>query len=474
MIEDSNILVPGFVLFFFIGIMTMFHYSKTNKKRISDEILFSGDNPKEFFIAKKTFKGFRFPDLYLSINLFLQQYNNFSLRYIDSAHPVNLNEVLFDSFYQTKDALINKASNKDWNIDYSKVTYHPIDNFWVLYDSNRTEFIVRLRYNEFNDICCLETACVESKYHQQIIEEINNLAKHNSVYKNKLFSFEFLDSVSDEDGYEYKKEIVRVRFSEPFHIEEPDIVIEEKIKNILQRNIIDFHNHYPKLKEIGLRGQQGILFHGPPGTGKTYTCKYLLSQLKDITKIYITGHNLHKLKSIISIARSLEPAILIIEDVDLIFTSREINLYSTSLGEFMDELDGFNKDQELIFVLTTNDIERLEQAIKNRPGRINQCILFDLPSSFLRKKYLESYFTDYKLEDCDLDFISQKVGSVSQAFLKELVKRSIQFSFEKNDFSSHNISINQDSIMQALNEMKMHGNKSVGSIVGFNLSKETI
>ena len=85
-----------------------------------------------------------------------------------------------------------------------------------------------------------------------------------------------------------------------------------------------------------------------------------------------------------------------------------------------------------------------------------------------------SSFADYTLQDCDLEFIAQKTGSVSQAFLKELVKRTIQFSFEKNNFSSLNLSVDQASILEALNEMRMHSNKSVGSIVGFNFLKKML
>ena len=49
---------------------------------------------------------------------------------------------------------------------------------------------------------------------------------------------------------------------------------------------------------------------------------------------------------------------VILEDVDLVFNTREINPYGTALGDLMDQLDGFTPDEEVIFVLTTNAIAR--------------------------------------------------------------------------------------------------------------------
>ncbi|MCI0377806.1 MAG: hypothetical protein L0215_09380 [Gemmataceae bacterium] len=58
-----------------------------------------------------------------------------------------------------------------------------------------------------------------------------------------------------------------------------------------------------------------------------------------------------------------------------------------------------------MFILTTNAIERVEQAIKDRPGRVNQCLYFGLPPSDLRKLYLERYLTPYEKNGLDLDHL---------------------------------------------------------------------
>ena len=58
----------------------------------------------------------------------------------------------------------------------------------------------------------------------------------------------------------------------------------------------------------------------------------------------------------------------------------------------MDQLDGFTEDEEVLFILTTNAIDRVEQAIKDRPGRVNQCLYFGLPAPALRKLFLRACF----------------------------------------------------------------------------------
>ena len=56
------------------------------------------------------------------------------------------------------------------------------------------------------------------------------------------------------------------------------------------------------------------------------------------------------------------------------------------LGEFIDQLDGFGDTDQVIFILTTNAIERIESAIKDRPGRVSQCVYFGPPSAALRQR----------------------------------------------------------------------------------------
>ena len=61
--------------------------------------------------------------------------------------------------------------------------------------------------------------------------------------------------------------------------------------------------------------KKGLLFY-PPGTGKTHTIHYLASQFRDHTTLLITAEQVALLAIYMQLARFLQPAMVVIEDVD--------------------------------------------------------------------------------------------------------------------------------------------------------------
>lgn len=220
--------------------------------------------------------------------------------------------------------------------------------------------------------------------------------------------------------------------------------------------------------QLGLPGKRGVLLYGPPGMGKTYTCKYLAQRLVSATTIVATGHALAHIKSVCNVAKLLQPALVLLEDVDLVFTDRQINPYSTVLGEFMDELDGFGEGDQVIFVLTTNAIERVEAAIKDRPGRISQCIYFGPPHAELRTRYLHTLLQPYASASVNMPQLVARTEGVSQAFLKELVFRAVQIATETLPAKSASVCLTDQHLDTALTEMTAGGRASK-RIIGFHV-----
>jgi ATP-dependent 26S proteasome regulatory subunit len=72
------------------------------------------------------------------------------------------------------------------------------------------------------------------------------------------------------------------------------------------------------------------------------------------------------------------------------------------LGELLDQMDGLRPYEEVGVVPTTNAIDRLEAAIKDRPGRISQCVYLGAPGDQLRGRYLERYLRAYDVSRLDL------------------------------------------------------------------------
>jgi len=77
-----------------------------------------------------------------------------------------------------------------------------------------------------------------------------------------------------------------------------------------------------------------------------------------------------------SLARLLQPAMVVIEDVDLIARDREQMgpCDESLLNGLLNEMNGLKQDADILFILTTNRPEQLESALASRPGRIDQAI----------------------------------------------------------------------------------------------------
>jgi DNA polymerase III delta prime subunit len=105
-------------------------------------------------------------------------------------------------------------------------------------------------------------------------------------------------------------------------VQREEVILPEKTLRLLERNVHDFIRNRERLRELGLAAKKGLLFYGPPGTGKTHTIRYLAGQLRDHTTLLITAEQVGLLDEYFQLARFLQPAMLVIEDVDLIARAR--------------------------------------------------------------------------------------------------------------------------------------------------------
>ena len=129
-----------------------------------------------------------------------------------------------------------------------------------------------------------------------------------------------------------------------------------------------------RLLASGQHLKRGILLYGAPGTGETHTVRYLLGELPEVTVIVISGRALGRIKEACSVARTLQPAIVVVEDVDLIAEERTARPGEHPLlFQLLNEMEGLNSAADVTFLLTTNRADLLEPALRapraGRPGR---------------------------------------------------------------------------------------------------------
>ncbi len=137
-----------------------------------------------------------------------------------------------------------------------------------------------------------------------------------------------------------------------------------------------------------------------------------------------------------TLARLLQPSIVLIEDVDLIARDRTkmgSPCEEVLLNKLLNEMDGLTEDAEIFFILTTNRPDALEEALASRPGRIDQAIEFPLPDEIGRRKLIKLYAPSIDISDDLIESTVNRTKGVSAAFLKELMRRSTQYAMQRND-----------------------------------------
>lgn len=421
---------------------------------------------KDFNVYTKSLPGYRFVDVYNAVAFLCSERPGWVQ--LESQQAESLALILTAQFFVDANRRIKMPERVARPIKERTESFFPVDIFWLRAPSlGEPGGVIRVRLQEYTHEVILEVAATEQAHAEGKIKQVLERASSHSIFKNKLIEVSFEQEVKDAYGDIERNEKVDPIFLEKPPVTDQDIILDDDTRSIIQRTVVDFHERRKELMAVGLPGRRGVLFYGPPGTGKTYTCRYLCHRLDSATTIIAAGMSLLHIKSICNIARMLQPSLVILEDVDLVYSAREINAYTTALGELMDELDGFNPEDHIIFILTTNAIARVEAAIRERPGRISQCVYFGAPNAELRRLYLEAMLRPYDCLRLRMDELIASTEGVTQAFLKELVYRAVQISTESQSSNFAHLALWNEHFEEALDEMKRSAGRSGEAIIGF-------
>ena len=423
-----------------------------------------GDHRK-YRVFTRSFELFRFADLFRALVAITEPLD---VDRIDSWYQADLTNLLSHH----RNVPIAAPEKQQVAVDYGSDAYFPTDSFWFVRGQAGDDFasplLIRLR-RTYTDVQ-LEVASGAEDVAQALIRKLVEWSITNSIYRGKVLRVPDRPDTPDDFGDLPVAAAVMVEFARLKQVSADRIIMSDSHRQVVRRNVLDFFQHRQLLRDAGIPSKRAMLFHGPPGTGKTYTSQYIASELQGITTFLATGQALSKVESVCQLARLLQPSLVILEDVDLVFTAREINLYSTALGDFMDQLDGFKADDEVIFLLTTNAIDRLERALKDRPGRINQCVYFGPPTDQLRRDYLELHLQSFDSEDVDLREVVRITRGSSQAFLKELVQRAALINLERDGFAHAEPQLSTADFREAHAELTGDVGREAEAIVGFRVA----
>jgi ATP-dependent 26S proteasome regulatory subunit len=273
--------------------------------------------------------------------------------------------------------------------------------------------------------------------------EIRAAALEHNVFRGQVLSF-------DREVFGHGQTLLQ------FH-RRPTLTVDQLIlsPNVLaevQRQVVEVARHKDRLLAAGQHLKRGLLLYGPPGTGKTHTVRYLTSRLVDTTVIQLTGNALHLIAEACSVARVLQPAMVVIEDVDLIAEDRGMHPgHHPLLFQLLNEMDGLAEDADVVFVLTTNRADLLEPALAARPGRVDQAVALDLPDPDARRALFELYRGQLPVDTSGLDDVIARSEGVTASFLKELLRRAALLAATRD--GGGELAVSADDLRAALDEL---------------------
>jgi hypothetical protein len=143
---------------------------------------------------------------------------------------------------------------------------------------------------------------------RRVLNEIERKVSQAGSYRGKVLSLEASDN--------YRGGVNGVKVHRLRTVERNQVILPEKTLGLLERNVTSFIEQRSKLREMRMGIKKGLLFYGPPGTGKTHTIHYLASQMKEHTTLLITADQVALLDEYMQLARFLQPAMVVIEDVE--------------------------------------------------------------------------------------------------------------------------------------------------------------
>ena len=186
----------------------------------------------------------------------------------------------------------------------------------------------------------------------------------------------------------------------------------------------------------GIKPAHGILFHGPPGCGKTRVCEAIAGELElpffPISAPSIvsgmSGESEKVLRGHFRRAIEAAPCVMFIDEIDAITTKRETAAREmekrivSQFGTCMDDLDLEKTGGKPVLVLaTTNRPDSLDPSLR-RPGRFEVEISVGMPDERARAQILRAKTRKMKLNpEVDLDALAKSTPGFVGADLESLV-----------------------------------------------------
>ena len=205
-----------------------------------------------------------------------------------------------------------------------------------------------------------------------------------------------------------------------------DVIVSDSVWRELDLNVSALFTRRELLTQMGLGTNRGMLLFGPPGTGKSALCRVLAAELVgDVTVVFCDARVIGAhMGAVYQELTRLAPALVVLEDLDLVVGNRRSGREGGGLHDFLTTLDGVMSSHDgIVTIATTNDVKALDDAAV-RAARFDRIIEIPLPDAGLRASILRRYLGALA-DTIKVNAVAAATDGASGAALRELVRRAV-------------------------------------------------
>jgi chaperone BCS1 len=217
------------------------------------------------------------------------------------------------------------------------------------------------------------------------------------------------------------------------------VVLQAGEKEHLLEEMAQFRRSKGRYEQLGVPYHRGYLFYGPPGTGKTSLVSALAAHFG--LSIYVINLAEFNDRSLMRAVNQVPAnSVLLFEDMDCMRGSQSRDTLDLGAGKsgmalgtkenaptanavtlsgLLNVLDGFHAPSGVMFVMTTNHVEKLDPALL-RPGRIDYKLFLGKASDQQKVELYRRFFPDASEQEAR-DFVDASRSSETMAEFQGLL-----------------------------------------------------